>query len=474
MAIEAREDRTAESKDVEVIAEEAVTVIREGKQIIIPKGMTYDRAIEWMKDRRDEDEQLVDIERTYSFFPPEGAIALMKVLRERYGFVKAKSIPPASFFESVQKPQLIDIEVGVGRVEQIPFGRFAIPGITGWLQSGLSMQGGIPVFTLTAEVQKAYEKEVTEILNEVGEVALRETPYRGQAIRLPYYKRTSDADVLSDFFPKFIDVRSANIDQMVFAKDVEDLLMDNVFGPVINAEEFRNQGIPLKMGVLLEGEYGCGKTLIANVLAKTCTENGWTYILCEDPADLSRCVRVARRFEPCVVFCEDIDREVSGEKRTKRIDAILNTIDGIEAKGTEIMVVLTTNHVDQLAPAMRRPGRLDVVVPVGPPDAEAATRMIALYAGGRLKMGADLTEVGELLSGKTPAVLREVVERAKRTSIVMAALRDEGKPDQIDGEALTRAAKGMKRHLDLLEGKPDDVQHPVDNLAEAIREHSAE
>jgi transitional endoplasmic reticulum ATPase len=223
------------------------------------------------------------------------------------------------------------------------------------------------------------------------------------------------------------------------------------------------------MGVLLEGEYGCGKTLVANLLARICTEYDWTYILCEKPSDLSRCVKVARRFEPCVVFCEDVDRAVSGTQRNEQIDAILNTIDGIEAKGTEIMVVLTTNHVEQLSPAMRRPGRLDVVVPVGPPDAEAVERMIGLYARSQLAFDADLTEVSDLLAGRTPAVIREVVERAKRTAIVMND--DDDKPEQLDGASLARAARGMRRHLDLLDATVVDPPHPVSELADAIRQH---
>lgn len=455
------------AKDAEVLAPESVTVERRGKVITLPVGMSYNDGIKWMKRMRDEAEQIICVDRTFPIFPSEGAIALHTVLAERYGWVKATSIPPASMFDSAQKPKLIPVEVGVGRVEQIPFGRFLIPNISGYVQSGIALEGGLPCFSVSAEVQNSYVPEVNAILDEITKVAAIETPYRGQAIRLPIID-PDERHALADYFPKFLDVRSADISQMVFSEPIEELLQDNVFGPVMRSEQFRTAKIPLKMGVLLEGQYGCGKTLVANSLAKVCTQHGWTYILCESPGDLARCVKVARRFQPCVVFCEDIDRGASGSRRTEEIDKILNVIDGIEAKDTEIMIVLTTNHVDQLSPAMRRPGRLDVVVPIGPPDAEAARRMIALYAGELLDTDGDFTEVSEILDGKTPAVVREVVERAKRSSIM---LHDEDKDIQrIDADALARAARGMARHLKLLDNDPVDPPHPVDNLADAVRE----
>jgi transitional endoplasmic reticulum ATPase len=437
-------------------------VIRTGREVILPVGMSYNEGIRWLKRRRDEDEQEVEINRSYSIFPTEGAIALQKAMARRYGWVMAKATQNMFGYDP---PKAIAMEVALGVTEQVPFGRFEIPNITGYVESGITMENGLPCFYMNATVQKRYQTEVEELYSEIAIIAHEETPYRAAAIRIPA-PNAENASGIQDLFPKFIDVRTSSKDQMVFSTDIEDLLADNVFGPVAHTEDFRDHQIPLKMGILLEGQYGCGKTLVANVLAKHCTENQWTYILCERASDLARCVRVARRFEPCVVFCEDIDREMGGSQRTDHIDQLLNTIDGIESKGTEIMIVLTTNHVEQLTAAMRRPGRLDVVIPIVPPDAEAVTRMIALYAGDQIDINADLSQVGQLLEGRTPAVIREVVERAKRTAIVL------DKPDRLSAEALTRAAKGMSRHLDLLDEEVKEVpRNPIESLADAVRYH---
>jgi transitional endoplasmic reticulum ATPase len=146
------------------------------------------------------------------------------------------------------------------------------------------------------------------------------------------------------------------------------------------------------------------------------TEHGWTFIYIKDASELPRALQFAKQYQPALVFAEDVDRHVTGE-RTDKMDMILNTLDGIDTKHTEIMVVLTTNHLDQVNQAMLRPGRLDVILNIVPPDAKAVERLVRVYARGRLDGAADLARAGELLAGFTPAVVREVVERAKLGSI---------------------------------------------------------
>jgi SpoVK/Ycf46/Vps4 family AAA+-type ATPase len=72
--------------------------------------------------------------------------------------------------------------------------------------------------------------------------------------------------------------------------------------------------VPLKRGVLLEGPYGTGKTLTAFVTAKKCVENGWTFIMLDRVAALKEALTFARMYAPAVVFAEDIDRSVEGER----------------------------------------------------------------------------------------------------------------------------------------------------------------
>jgi transitional endoplasmic reticulum ATPase len=160
-------------------------------------------------------------------------------------------------------------------------------------------------------------------------------------------------------------------------------------------------------------------------------------------------MRLASRWQPAVVFCEDIDRFV-GPNRDHKIDQVLNTIDGTESKGWEIIVVLTTNFLGHVNPALLRPGRCDAIIVLEPPDAEAAEKLLRQYGRGLIKDAENLTEVSEALSGCIPAVVREVIERAKLTSI----LRTEGKGGYLNADILMETIKSMKAEMSLHKKTP--------------------
>lgn len=200
--------------------------------------------------------------------------------------------------------------------------------------------------------------------------------------------------------------------------------------------------------------YGTGKTMTANVTSKVCVDNGWTYILLDDIRALKEALLFAQRYQPAVVFAEDVDRVA--EHRDQRGNDLLNTIDGVLTKNSQVITVLTTNHVEKLDRAMLRPGRLDAVITVRPPEAEAVERLVRLYGRGLVVADEDLTAVGEALAGNIPATIREVVERSK------LAMVGAGR-DSVTAEDLLLAGKGMERHLSLLQDvKPQPTaQHQL-------------
>src|SRR6202000_3403134 len=120
-----------------------------------------------------------------------------------------------------------------------------------------------------------------------------------------------------------------------------------------------------------------------------------SFVMCTQTQDFADCVRFAHNYQPAIVFCEDIDRETDGS-RDEELDAILNTIDGVDSKNTEIMLVLTTNEVQNIHPAMLRPGRLDALLTLDYPDSEAVGRLIRHYSGDLLPEGEGLRLVGDM------------------------------------------------------------------------------
>jgi transitional endoplasmic reticulum ATPase len=185
----------------------------------------------------------------------------------------------------------------------------------------------------------------------------------------------------------------------------------------------------------------------------------------DDLKDLPKAVRFAQAYEPAVIFAEDIDRAV-GEDRNAKANDILNTIDGIDSKDRELVVVLTTNNVDKIHPAMLRPGRLDAVVPVRPPDSMAVQKLIRLYGRGLIGAGESLHNAGDILQGQIPAVIREVVERSKLSAIA----RLDGKTAllQLTGPDLEVAARGMLSHLELIKPKLEDKRSNAEKAAELL------
>lgn len=420
-------------------------------EVPAPSGMTYNQAIEALQKRRDSEEAVVGIaEHVEGYAPLDAARAFMLAMARKFGWVDSVTVP-GGFFSPDAPPTYVSLRVGPrpGDTTQIIWGRFTIPGVDGNLNTGIGAgpETGQPAFAVHGQTKRKCQPIIADLMTLTRELLLAESIYKGKAVKLPL-----DSDGEMDWCRplQFMDTSGVDPGAAVFSAELAEQIEVNLFTPVKATAICRKLRIPLKRGVLLEGTYGTGKTLVATVLAKVCEDNGWTFILVPDARGLAEAVDFAKRYSPAVVFCEDIDRQMDGE-RSIGMDAILNTIDGIGAKSTEVMVVLTTNHVDKINPAMLRPGRLDAVISVTPPDADAARRLVRLYGRKLIPANDALSGSGDLLAGMIPAVIREVVERAK----LAAVYRTGSEQVQITDDDLVLSANGMRKHLGLLEQKTD-------------------
>jgi SpoVK/Ycf46/Vps4 family AAA+-type ATPase len=441
-----------------------VTVVREGKQIVIPEGMSYALAREWLVKIETDEETKVGILEDIEAFPLEGAYALRLALDEVFGFFQMETVK-TMFGE--RPPFMISMATGVNETEQVPWGRITIPGVAGFIESGLTMSHGRVIYRISGETKKKHAEQFKQLGQTVRRLVKEKSVYRGKAFQIDFKSVDDESFNPMNDGPRFMDTSKVDPEKLVFPDKVQRVVQDSVYTPIEFTDECRKHAIPLKRGVLLEGPYGTGKTLCANVTAKKSVENGWTFIYLTDVTQLKEALVFARAYQPAVVFAEDIDRVVTGD-RSKKMDEILNTIDGVDTKKDDIMVVLTTNHVDNINPALLRPGRLDAVISVRPPDAEAAIRLVRLYSGGLLNSADELTEVGGVLQGQIPAVIREVVERSKLGAIGRAS---KGGRMQLTSSDLLSAAEGMLNHLKLLAVKPNDTRSDVEKAAEVLGRH---
>ena len=442
-----------------------IQVDRTGDKIVVPEHLNYDDAIAALTRRKKEEEEPIAVMHEFNMTVPEGMVALLNTLRELYGFVNPTSTP--SWF-GPQPPTFLAIDVAPGVTEQVPWGRIVIPGVSGHLDTSLSWKNGCPVFMLSGQVKGKDKNQIQKIADRMREMVRERSLYRGKAIRVKFVGE-DEASSMDDFFPKFVDTADVKPSDLIFQRDTQELVDVTLFTPIEHSGECRDLKIPLRRGILLEGPYGVGKTLTANVTASKCVENGWTFIYLEDVTKLKQALEFARHYQPAVVFAEDID-QVLGDpsERDEDVNDILNSIDGIDTKNAEVITVLTTNNLTQITQAMLRPGRLDTVVPVRPPDAEAAVRLVQLFADKMLDPTEDTARIGEALAGKIPAVIREVVERSKLSAV--RRLSDGGEL-RIVADDIVLAAQGMATHLKLLQPLVEDKRCDMEKAADRVGEY---
>lgn len=441
------------------LTRKSVDVVASGTQIIVPSDMSLAEAVVWLQRRMREEEETIAIDEVINAFPLEGAYAFSRALDMEFGF-KALVATPGMF--GPNPPTMIGLEVAFGVTEQVPWGRVMVPGLEdGFLSSGIAVKDGRFVFCVGGQVKQKFKARVAKLAALVRKLVAENSIYRGQAIRVNFPDpETEQMDPAQ--CPKFIDLSGVRPKELIFSESLRHNIETSIMTPIKHTAMCREHKIPLKRGILLSGPYGTGKTLTANVVAKACVDNNWTFIYVDDVGDLEHAILFARQYQPAVIFAEDIDRAVTGE-RTDEMDKILNTIDGVDTKTNEVMVILTTNHLENINAAMLRPGRLDNVINVEPPDAEAVEKLVRLYARDLVAKGENLEGVGKKLAGQIPAVIREVVERSKLYAIAR------GTGDlTVTGKDLEYAADEMTHHLSLLKVKPTDLRHPMEKAASII------
>lgn len=420
----------------------------------------------WLHQYQMSFEQEISYHEEFDTFPQDGAVSFMKALQDKFGFTS--HVNGGYGFFGPKPPEFMTVATGPGTTAQIPWGGFELPGY-----AGLTMVIGThPTkdsfhFCISGTVKKKDHDVVKDIIERVRANLRNHSIYKGKAISLRF---DEDFDPNSfepgDVAPEFLDLSRINPHELVLSETLMRTVQDNLFTPVEKTELCRKFGVPLRRGALLSGTYGIGKTLTAHILAQKATANGWTYIYLKDAEDLAEGLRVARQYAPAVVFAEDIDSVMEGEDRDQEMNEILNTIDGIEIKGKEIMVVLTTNYVEDITPAMLRPGRIDVLIEMTAPDAKAAEKLLTVYGKGLIDPKSDLTSVGKLLAGQRPAMIAETVQRSKLSAITRMAINETVL--KVEASDLEAAAHAMKNHVALVDGPSEETKSEAEMLGETL------
>lgn len=431
-----------------------------GDALIVPEGMSLRAAIEVLQREFNHQEEVVDLHSDIPGFVPDAAYAMFMAMKEIYGW--AHNVPTPGFFGD-SPPDTITVVSGLNETIQVPWGMFKIPSIdSGYIYTDTHMREGRTTLRINGRMKRKHEPKFDRLIEGTKAYLKEHSVYRGKAFRIRLKDDGGSTIELPE--PKFLDINRTLKDELVFPADVESLIRISVFAPIRHRAQAREVGVPSKRGILLHGTYGTGKSMTSAVVADLATTHGWTFILCERATELVDVLRLAREYSPSVVFCEDVDKVLSGS-RTMDMDELLNVVDGVETKNSEIMVVFTTNNIETINKAALRPGRLDAVIEVQPPDADAVRRLITLYGRGLIDPEADISAACDLLAGEIPSSVQEAVERSKLAAIDRSpdfALQ----PGSVTAEDLLAGVQSMRAQLDIMKEKQPDERSEVVKAAE--------
>ncbi|MFA6133580.1 MAG: ATP-dependent zinc metalloprotease FtsH [Phycisphaerae bacterium] len=215
-----------------------------------------------------------------------------------------------------------------------------------------------------------------------------------------------------------------------------------------NPRRFQRLGGRIPRGVLLVGEPGCGKTLLAKAIAGEAevpffSISGSDFVEMFVGVGASRVrdlFKQAKDSAPCIIFLDEIDavgrRRGMGfnggghDEREQTLNAILVEMDGFDTSD-QVIVIAATNRMDVLDPALTRPGRFDRQIDVPLPDLGGRVQILKIYVA-KVRCSPDV-DIQRLARG-TPMFSGADLEAMVNEAAIAATMLNKEQVDQSDFE----------------------------------------
>lgn len=231
--------------------------------------------------------------------------------------------------------------------------------------------------------------------------------------------------------------------------EIKSILQEATEGMFKYSDLYRSAKVLPPKGILLYGEPGTGKTLLAKAVAAQAEAN---FININGPEIMSKFIgqseemirqifERARQASPCVVFIDEIDTLApargSGTNESGVVERVvgqlLTEIDGMKSND-QVLLMCATNRPDVLDPALKRSGRLDIKYRVELPNEASRLAILNVHNAGRPLQGVKLEGWAECTEGWNGADLALLANAAALNAVQSYRQQSGDKPDLHIGE----------------------------------------
>jgi transitional endoplasmic reticulum ATPase len=365
---------------------------------------------------------------------------------------------PESVDPSLRAPELLSVQLTVPlpdaamRREQL-----------GVLTRGMPLAEDVRLDEVSGRTPGFVAADLGALAREAGvRAALRQKEAESPTVTMADFEAALDVVRPTSMAESTLEVAAVTLDDVGDMAEVKQVLTESVLWPLTYPDTFARLGVSPPRGVLLYGPPGCGKTYLVKAIAGTGKANVLSVkgaeLLSKWVGDSERAVRElfrrAREAAPTLVFLDEVDalapargQGTDGGVTDRVVAALLTELDGVEDL-RNVVVIGATNRPDLIDPALLRPGRLERLVFVPPPDAEARTAILrASSKAVPLDESVDLAALGAGLEGFSAADCSALIREA-----ALAAMRDSLEATTVTAANVAAARSRVRASLD-----PDQV-----------------
>jgi transitional endoplasmic reticulum ATPase len=361
---------------------------------------------------------------------------------------------PESVDPSLRDPDLLAVQLAVAlpdaamRREQL-----------GVLTRGMPLAEDVRLDEVAGRTPGFVAADLGALAREAGvRAALRQKDAQSPTVTMADFEAALDVVRPTSMADSTLEVAAVTLDDVGDMVDVKQVLTESVLWPLTYPDTFARLGVQPPRGVLLFGPPGCGKTYLVKAIAGTGKANVLSVkgaeLLSKWVGESERAVRElfrrAREAAPTLVFLDEVDalaptrgQATDGGTTDRVVAALLTELDGVESL-RNVVVIGATNRPDLIDPALLRPGRLERLVYVPPPDADARTAILrASSKSVPLDETVDLAALGAGLEGFSAADCAALIRES-----ALAAMRESLEASTVTAENVATARKRVRASLD--------------------------